>query len=421
MSDPGRCVAAIDFGTSNSAVCLINDGHAFVVPLEHGHETIPTAVFYNAEEGVTVFGRQALSQYEDGTAGRIMRSLKSLLGSELLRETTLVNGRSISYRHILREFLTHLRDVAESHASCRLDELVLGRPVHFVDDDPERDQQAETTLEEVAKEIGFEKVHFQYEPIAAALDLEASLDRDELALVVDIGGGTSDFSLVRLGPARAGNPDRSRDVLGNSGIHVAGTDFDQRLSLSTVMRHLGYGAEGKEGRPVPGTIYFELATWHKINFLYSFKEQSRAEELKYFLADEHLHNRLMAVLRGRHGHRIAAHVESAKIAVAEGGEGSIDLRFIEKGLSVPVSEDALLTAIAPLLECIVRSALDTVAGAGMTAEQVTILYFTGGSTGIRQLRERLQQAFPGSRIVAGDKFASVVRGLGISALTRFAA
>src|SRR6185436_15228224 len=136
---------------------------------------------------------------------------------------------------IIGEFLAHLKDVAESHASCRLTRLELGRPVHFVDDDPVRDKLAETALAEIAREVGFETVSFQYEPIAAALDLEASLDREELALVVDIGGGTSDFSLVKLGPSRVNRLDRSSDVLASSGIHVAGTDFDQQLSLASVM------------------------------------------------------------------------------------------------------------------------------------------------------------------------------------------
>jgi hypothetical chaperone protein len=422
MSQPSstaNCIAAIDFGTSNSAVCVVNDGSLFPIPLEHGHTTIPTAVFHNAEQGVTTFGRQALSQYQDGNEGRLMRSLKSLLGSDLLAETTVVNGRAVPYRHIIGQFLTHLRELAESHASCPIERVVLGRPVHFVDDDEERDELAETTLGSIAQEIGFREVRFQYEPIVAALDLESSLANDELALVCDIGGGTSDFSIVRVGPSRAAKPDRSGDVLASGGIHVAGTDFDQRLSMSGVMPLLGYGAPGKEGRPVPTSVYFDLATWHKINFLYSFPELARAEELKLFLLDMNMHERLMAVLRGRHGHRIASHVETAKIAVAENGSARIDLSFIEPGLDVAVSESTLSNALSPLLDRITGAALQAVARAGIAFDEITILYFTGGSTGLRQLRERLQGAFPRSRVVAGDKFSSVVRGLGLSAARQF--
>jgi len=416
MPPAETCVAAIDFGTSNSAVCLAAGGRTFLVPLEHGRETIPTAVFYNAEQQATVFGRQALQQYEEGTEGRLMRSLKSLLGSDLLSETTLVNGRNVAYRHVIAEFLAHLKNMAESHASCRLERLVMGRPVHFVDDDPERDRLAEATLAEIACDAGFEEVSFEYEPIAAAFDFETSLETEEVVLVVDIGGGTSDFSLVRLGPSRRTRGIRTGDLLASSGIHLAGGDFDQRLSLATVMGELGYESPGKDGKLVPSALFFELATWHKINFLYTFRELALAEDLKYFMEDARLHERLMTVLRGRHGHRIASHVEGAKIAVAEGGDAAIDLAFIEEGLRAAVSEADLTGAIRPLLQGIVRSALAAVRQAGMAPAQVTALYFTGGSVAIRELRRAFHEAFPESRVVIGDHFASVARGLGLSAL-----
>lgn len=416
MPPAEACVAAIDFGTSNSAVCLAAGGRTFLVPLEHGRETIPTAVFYNAEQQATVFGRQALQQYEEGTEGRLMRSLKSLLGSDLLSETTLVNGRNVAYRHVIAEFLAHLKNMAESHASCRLERLVMGRPVHFVDDDPERDRLAEATLAEIACDAGFEEVSFEYEPIAAAFDFETSLETEEVVLVVDIGGGTSDFSLVRLGPSRRTRGIRTGDLLASSGIHLAGGDFDQRLSLATVMGELGYESPGKDGKLVPSALFFELATWHKINFLYTFRELALAEDLKYFMEDARLHERLMTVLKGRHGHRIASHVEGAKIAVAEGGDAAIDLAFIEEGLRAAVSEADLTGAIRPLLQGIVRSALAAVRQAGMAPAQVTALYFTGGSVAIRELRRAFHEAFPESRVVVGDHFASVARGLGLSAL-----
>jgi hypothetical chaperone protein len=288
--------------------------------------------------------------------------------------------------------------------------------VHFVDDDAERDRLAETTLADIARETGFGEVSFQYEPIAAAFDFETSLESEEVALVVDIGGGTSDFSLVRLGPSRRAKADRSGDLLASSGIHLAGGDFDQRLSMAAVMGKLGYESEGRDGRTVPSALYFDLATWHKINFLYTFRELARAEELKYFMADAGLHARLMSVLKGRHGHRIASHVEGAKIAVAEGGVAAIDLDFVEAGLRAAVSERDLTGAIGALLQGIVRSALAAVRQAGMTPADVTALYFTGGSVAIRELRRVFHEAFPASRVVVGDQFASVARGLGLSAL-----
>lgn len=407
--------AAIDFGTSNSAVCVGMGPHRSLAPLEHGKDSMPTAVFFNAEERTTVFGRQAIGEYQAGFGGRLLRSLKSLLGSELLAETTLVNGKALAYRDIIGDFLGHLKEVAESHNECTLEQVVLGRPVHFVDDNEDRDRQAESALAEIARSVGFSDVRFQYEPIAAALDYESNLDREALVLVADIGGGTSDFSLIRLGPERARKDDRSDDVLANSGIHIAGTDFDQQLSLASVMPCLGLGASGKEGKQVPSHVYFELATWHRINFLYSLRALAEAETLKPFYKAPIFHTRLMKVLRDREGHRIAALVEDAKVAVAEGGSSRIDLAFIENRLMTRVDEAMLGLAIRASVDRIAGTALEAVRKAGVDPRAVDAVYFTGGSTGIRELREAIAAAFVDSEIVMGDKFASVARGLGVYA------
>lgn len=407
--------AAIDFGTSNSAVSLGHQGQQRLVPLEQGRDTLPTAIFFNAEESRISYGRQAMDEYQAGYAGRLMRSLKSLLGSELINETTLVNGKPLAYRDIIGQFLSHLKQQAETAAGAEVRQLVLGRPVHFVDDDLERDRQAEATLAGIAREVGFDTPSFQFEPIAAALDYEAQLQRETLVLVADIGGGTSDFSLVRLGPALRSRLDRSGDVLANTGVHVAGTDFDQQLSLRAAMPQLGLGHHGKTGKPVPAQIYFELATWHKINFLYAPRELVQAETLRTFYADERYHQRLMKVLREREGHRIAGAVEDAKVAVAAGGETTLDLAFLEADLAVPVSEDQLAAATAAAQARIAETALDAVRAAGLKPSQVQALYFTGGSTGLRGLRQAIAVGFPEAETVQGDPFASVARGLGVHA------
>ena len=407
--------AGIDFGTSNSAVCLGGRGALDLVPLEQDRATLPSAVFYNADEQTTVFGRQAIAEYQAGYSGRLLRSLKSLLGSELLGETTLVNGKALAYREIIGGFISHLKQRAEAQAGEPLERVVLGRPVHFVDDDPVRDAAAEASLRGIAVEAGFREVSFQYEPIAAAFDYETGLSREPLALVVDIGGGTSDFSVVRLGPGRSGRLDRSADVLASGGVHLAGTDFDQQLSLVSVMPCLGLNSSGASGKPVPSHIYFELATWHRINFLYTPKALSEAQTLRPFYRAPTFHDRLMKVLRDREGHRLAGLVEDAKVAIADGGRSRIDLAFVEKGLMTTVNQQTLSFAIDDALARIVGTALETVRQAGLAADEIDTVYITGGSTGIRLLRDAVAAAFPASEQVAGDPFASVARGLGVHA------
>jgi hypothetical chaperone protein len=309
---------------------------------------------------------------------------------------------------------------AEAAAGTELTRVVLGRPVHFVDDNPERDQLAEITLQEVAEAVGFRDVRFQYEPIAAALDYERTLDRDTVVLVADIGGGTSDFSVVRLGPGRARNLDRSNDVLANGGVHIAGTDFDQYLSLRSAMTCLGLGAPGRNGKQVPSQIYFELSTWHQINFLYTRKALASAQTLDIFYDQPVHHQRLMKVLREREGHRIAGLVEDAKVAVADGGATRLELGFIEDALGIDIDGALLSRSITPGIAKIVQTALATVDDAGLEAEQIDAIYFTGGSTGIRALRDALSAAFTRAETVNGDPFASVARGLGVYAGRLFA-
>lgn len=415
--------AAIDFGTSNSAVCIgiaekPSEG-ARLVALEGERETLPTAVFFNADEHHVAYGRQAIGEYQAGYGGRLMRSLKSLLGSELINETTIIEGQPVAYRDIISRFLTHLKRCAEAAAGDSVSHAVLGRPVHFVDDNPERDQLAENTLRELAEQIGFKDVRFQYEPIAAALDYERTLDRDQLVLVADIGGGTSDFSVVRLGPERALRLDRSEDVLANGGIHIAGTDFDQYLSLRSAMTCLGLGAQGRSGKQVPSQIYFELSTWHQINFLYTRKALASAATLDIFYNEAVHHQRLMKVLREREGHRIAGLVEDAKVKVAEGGSTRLDLDFVEAGLGIDVDGELLARALEGAIDKIVRTAAATVAEAELAPEAIDAIYFTGGSTGIRSLRAALSAAFGNAASVNGDPFASVARGLGVYAARLF--
>jgi len=381
---------------------------------------MPTAVFFNAEEQSIAFGRQAIAEYQAAYPGRLMRSLKSLLGSDLMRETTLINGKAVAYRDILAHFLSHLKQQAEQQAGETLTQLVLGRPVFFVDDDPVRDADAESTLAEIAKSVGYAEVQFQYEPIAAALDFERQLQSETLVLVADIGGGTSDFSLIRLGPEHVMRRDRSADVLANGGVHLAGTDFDQQLSLATVMPQLGYGGMTRNDKPIPAHLYFELSTWHRINLLYVPQQLAAAEAMRTIFKDQQAHTRLMRVLREREGHRLAGEVEAAKVEVAELGTAQIDLDFVEPDLCANLDASQLQQALASALARIADAAHRTVRDAGLRPDAVQAIYFTGGSTGLAGLRAAIAKGFPNAQLVVGEPLASVVKGLGLHARKLFA-
>ena len=431
MSDD-RPFCAIDFGTSNSAVAVPAGGAMRLVELEPGFATMPTAVFYPAEADARgrpapcAFGRAAIAAYVDGIDGRLMRSMKSILGSSLLLQTTDVGGgRGVRYIDIVATYLRHLRAQAEKAAGAPVERAVLGRPVYFVDDDPPRDAQAQAALQSAAASAGFREIEFQYEPIAAAFDHERTVARDETVLVADIGGGTSDFSLVRVGPSRKDGADRKGDILANHGVHVAGTDFDRRVELRSILPLLGHGTfgpsvEGAPPREVPSAVTFDLATWHLINTVYNPQRVAELRAMRSFYADPKLHRRLMTVVERHLGHDLVARAEAAKIAVAGGEAATVDLGHVEPGLSVRIAEGDVREALDADLDRIVAAARTTVSQAGLAATDVDTLYLTGGSTGLDLLNERLQGAFAAARVVRGDRFASVATGLALFAERRFA-
>lgn len=407
---------AIDFGTSNSAVAVPDGAALRLAPVEGAYTTLPTAVFFNTDENTREFGRSALAAYIDGFDGRLMRSMKSILGSPLAENSTdLGDGSAIKYTDIIAIFVDHLKRSAEKSTGGPISRAVLGRPVFFVDDDPRADQMAQQQLEAAARSVGLREIHFQYEPIAAAFDYESHLTQEGLVLVADIGGGTSDFSLVRVGPERMQRVERKDDVLAHHGVHVAGTDFDRRVELVTILRELGYQTLDPEGREIPSRIYFDLATWHLINTVYAPKRVSELTLMRHLFTEVKHHDRLMRVVERRLGHALAAHAEEAKIGVAAGGETVIDLDEVEDDLRLAFDEAQLIKAGQDETQRIVQAARDTVQAAGVAPRDVNAIYFTGGSTGLAFLSGALAAAFPDAKAVFGDRLASVATGLGIHA------
>lgn len=407
-------VLGIDFGTSNSAAALRNaDGSLQVIPLDGARAEMPTAVFFNVETHSVLFGSEAMQAYLSGTEGRLLRSLKSLLGSALMDEYTAVGERSLRYFDIVVLFFKELKRRCEAHVGHSLQRAMLGRPVHFVDDNPERDALAQETLGRAAMEAGFTQIAYQLEPIAAALDYEQRVEGETVALVVDIGGGTSDFSVIRLNPARGREANRSTDILATSGVHIGGTDFDRLLDLATVMPCLGYKHIGTGGRPVPSSVFFDLSTWHLIHQAYTRKAMHFAKELWTDFTDQSLHARLMDALEGQYGHRMLAAVEAAKIACSSTGDDArVALEFLANMQAVEppqVTAAGMQTGLQDAVAQVVRCAQDCVQLSGL--EKVDVVYLTGGSSALRPLVAALQMAMPHAQLVSGNQFGGVAAGL----------
>lgn len=403
---------AIDFGTSNSAAALVEGGQLRRIALESGADTLPTAVFLPAGGGAMRIGSAATAALVAGDEGRYMRALKSVLGLPLLHESRLIGGRRRDLSSLIAAFLAELRQRAEAATGRPLRHALSGRPVHFHSGDPARDAQALADLTACYRAAGFDSVAFLPEPEAAAR--ASARPGTGLGLIVDIGGGTSDFTAFRGGARRPA-------ILASHGIRLGGTDFDQAVSLARAMPLLGLGSQlrremGEALLPVPRAPFVDLATWAKIPFLYAPEPHRLAADMLRMAVEPARLARYRRVLDDELGHELAFAVERGKIAAnGAAGVGRIGMEGIEPGLSAPVSAEDLGAALAPHRAALQAAAAETIARAGCHPGQVEEVILVGGSSLMRLVGEAMRDLCPGAALRTGDAFTAVVDGLALAA------
>jgi hypothetical chaperone protein len=412
-------ICGLDFGTSNTTLGIIDGQAPVLVALEGEQTTIPSAMFY-ASDGNVLIGRRAISAYVEGTMGRLMRSLKSVLGTSLIEETTRLGRARLSFRDVIANYLGAIKRRAEQASGRELRQVVHGRPVHFVDNATDADRKAEDTLRTIALGIGFDEVTFQFEPIAAALDYERQITSEEVALIADIGGGTSDFSIVRLGPERHGKADRAADILANDGVRIGGTDFDRQLSLGVVMPLFGFGSAMKRpGLDVPSSYFHDLATWSSINRMYEPRVMADIRQVRQEASEPELLDRLIRVVHEQRGHTLAMEVEDAKIALSERKRSDIPMEWVAPGLSAEIGRPDLVGHTKQLATRIAARIKNCLGQAGLAASDIDAVFLTGGSVKLAHVRNAIIKAAPNARIVEGDIFGAVGKGLTLEALRRY--
>jgi len=412
-------ICGLDFGTSNTTLGTIEGDAPILAELEAGETTIPSAIFYEVD-GAVLIGRKAIAAYVDGSPGRLMRSLKSVLGTSLIDETTRLGRERTSFRDVIAYYLGAVKRRAEQATGLELRDVVHGRPVHFVDNAPDADRKAEETLHQVARDVGFRNVTFQFEPIAAALDYEREITTEEVALIADIGGGTSDFSIVRLGPERHKKADRSADILANDGVRIGGTDFDRQLSLGVVMPLFGFGsAMNRAGLDVPSSYFHDLATWSSINRMYEPRVLADIRQVRREASEPELLDRLVRVVEEQRGHTLAMEVEEAKIALSHQRRAGIPLEWIASGLHATIDRPDLVSHTQQLADRIAARIRNCLTQAHLSAGGIDAVFLTGGSVQLAHVRNAIRKATPSARLVDGDTFGAVGKGLTIEALRRY--
>jgi len=424
----------IDFGTTNSAVAMLVPGKGIELarfPFR-GEETASCrSVLYfdqskipNGQRRVHgCSGPAAIERYLDADEkGRLMQSLKSHLSSHTLTGTEIF-GRRHRLEELVARILSDLRKRAEEQFMQPIKRATVGRPVRFVGaESEEEDDFAVSRLREAVLAAGFEVVEFELEPVAAALAYEATLDREELILIGDFGGGTSDFSLLRVGPEVGRHRQGSERLLGNSGVGLAGDAFDARIVRKLVSPALGSNSEARSLNKilpaVPAWIYTHLEHWHHFSFLRTNNVREILKSARVRALEPEKIEALVAVIEGDLGYQLHQAVQQVKFELSEKERAEFAFRDGRPGastieLNIPITRDQFESWITEDLAAIEHSVETLLKSSGVESRQVDRVFLTGGSSFVPAVRRIFTSRFGKDRIRGGNEFTSVAQGLAL--------
>ena len=439
-----------DYGTSNCSVAKMHNGQPEILQLVNGSKTIASnlyapdrdvichwlcqqlsaeqrAAFKNvrgpqlqksqralrelAFDGIDsdlVFGQDALAKYlEDPEEGYYIKSPKSFLGASGLAPMQIQ-----LFEDMVAAMMSNVKTLTEEKLGHTVQQTVIGRPINFQGlHGEESNRQAIEVLTNAAKRVGFKDVEFQFEPVAAGFEFEASLTKETKVLVVDIGGGTSDCSMLLMGPKLKDNDCRLEHLLSHSGVRIAGNDFDIQLALQGIMPSLGMNGLLKTGKPLPTSSFFQALAINNINEqteFYSAKNRRDLIQLSQDAKEGNIVERLITVHDHKLSYQLVNAAEQAKIGLSEHKQQVIDLHDVYEKLSAEVDKETLLSANKRTLASIGELMQSAVAEAQCQPE---VIFVTGGTAKSPVLSEFLQQQMPNIPVVVGDHFGSVTAGL----------
>lgn len=421
----------IDFGTTNSSVAIVNgDSKVELASFPYGGGSTLSfrSVLYleqvkssaGAKQIRSKTGPAAIEGYLDAEEkGRLIQSLKSYLPNRTLTGTE-VFGRRYTLEELISRMLADLRGHAERQFDVPIRHATVGRPVRFVGAETEEDDAyAVSRLRDAFVLAGFESVDFEMEPIAAAYSYESTLDHDELILIGDFGGGTSDFSLLRVGPGVRRRGRTRQDLLGNSGVGLAGDAFDARIIRKLVSPALGsesYARSLNKTLPaVPTWIYSNLERWHYLSFLRTrnVAEILRSSRLRA-LEPERI-EALTALIEEDLGYQLHQAVQQVKFELSRSTSAEFRFRDGSLELQIPVTRSEFEDWISEELGAIERCVDQLLESTGVSPREMDRVFLTGGSSFVPAVRRIFTRRFGEDRIQTGNEFTSVAHGLALRA------
>lgn len=410
----------LDLGTTNSAIAIADGERVRLATFEHAAGTSDTfrSILYFAAGEKPSAGPRAIDRYLAAAGeGRLIQSVKSYVADATFQATNIFN-RTTTIVDLLALLLRELRDAAEPTLGPLGNQATVGRPVHFVTERGADDEAlAVGRLREALARAGWDDVQFEYEPVAAARFYEERLDHDELVLVADFGGGTSDFSLVRVGPGQRGRG--VERILGSDGVGIAGDSLDARIMQKLVAPQLGLGTTyrslmGNKDLPVPVWIYARLLRWHHLSFLKSKKNLEMLEGIASQAEDDASIRALLHVLENDLGYHLYRAIEQTKVALSRAD--SAVFRFADEPLAIEAAvtradfESWIAEDMATMATCVDG----LLARVGAAASDVDQVFMTGGTSFVPAVRKIFASRFGEARIRAGGELVSVASGLALA-------
>jgi hypothetical chaperone protein len=434
MSDIRANGIGLDFGTSNSAVTCVD---AAGVPRLAGFsstagmtETFPSILHFEREAGNGAAnlrahaGAAAIERYlSHDSPGRLIRSLKAYLADRSF-EGTSIYGRHLTLPDLIAAFLRKLLEAATPTLGPIPAQVVAGRPVNFSNERTESANAfAQAQLLKSVQACGFERVIFEYEPVAAAYSYEQTLQHDELILVGDFGGGTSDFSILPVGPGAPRDAAGERVIVGNDGVAIAGDAFDRQIVRHLVAPALGFGTEyqAAPGKtlPIPNWPYAGLEQWHALSLLNRPKVLQILERLRPLALDPVAVDAFAHFIRADLGYQLHESVKALKTALSGEPVATFNFQCAPATISRTVARTEFEQWIRPELEAIGGSVDRLLATTGVRAAEIDHVFLTGGSAFVPAVRRLFADRFGAAKIAGGREFTSVATGLALRAAREF--
>jgi hypothetical chaperone protein len=426
-------VVGLDFGTTNSALAVATpDGAAVLATFPDGAQrtaTFRSLLYFNPDHAAPgqrprgVAGPPAIGAYlAAGGRGRLIQSMKSHLASRLFTDTNLF-GHVFTLEDLIADIIRGLREAAETQFGDLGRSLVVGRPAHFSGaDSGEDDAFAVGRLRAAFRQAGFDDVVFEFEPVAAAYQYERQLDHDELVLIGDFGGGTSDFSLIRLGPAARRRGHRRDDILGVDGVGIAGDAFDSAIVRHAVAPSLGLGAQYRTAfdqvLPVPLWIYERLERWEHLSFLKNKQTAETLNRIRFGAVEPAKIEALMHVVNDDLGYHLYRAVERTKFELSARERSAFAFRDPPVDIAQPVGRQEFERWIDAKLQAVAGCIDRLLARCGVCPADVDSIFLTGGSAFVPAVRSLFAARFGAERLRGGEELTTVARGLALRALER---